>query len=105
MYHSRGEVWLRYVYNYKGSNVERLVYSADGSLNQKYLSTLDGKGHKVEETIFEAKDGSVRSKYTYTYEFDSRGNWVKQTTAKIVTKDGQPSVEPYSVTYRTITYY
>ena len=99
------KLWLRYVYNYSGNQREELVYSADGSLNQRYLSVLDEKGNEVEETIFEARDGSIRSKHSYAYEFDSHGNWTKRTTSKWVTKDGRSSYEPQYVYYRTITYY
>ena len=103
-FHSNGNVWMRYVYKYNGSQKEELVYSEDGSLNQRYLSTLDDKGNEVEKTSFEP-DGSIRTRESYKYEFDSKGNWTKRTTSKVVTKDGRQQLEPYSVYYRTITYY
>lgn len=100
-----GKLRLRYVYNYKGNQKEELVYKADGELNQRYLSVLDKRGNEVEETSFNVKDDSVRSKYSYSYEFDSKGNWIKRVTSKWVTKDGKSYFEPAWVTYRTITYY
>ncbi|MEK6283867.1 MAG: hypothetical protein AABN95_26235 [Acidobacteriota bacterium] len=100
-----GKLWLRYVYNYSGNQREELVYSANGSLNQRYLSLLDDQGNEVEETIFETRDGSIRSKQQYAYVFDSHGNWTKRTTSKWVTKDGRSSHEPQHVYYRTIIYY
>lgn len=103
--HNNGKLWLRYVYNYSGDQREDLVYSADGSLNQRSLVILDEKGNEVEETIFETRDGSVRSKLSYAYEFDSHGNWTKRTTSKWVTKEGRSSSEPQAIHYRTITYY
>lgn len=104
-YGNNGKLWLRYVYSYKGQQREELVYDEKGSLNQKYLYTLDDKGNEIEETIFDVKDNSVERKYTYTYEFDSEGNWIKRVTKKLFTKEGKSSFEPYSVTYRTIAYY
>lgn len=104
-YGNSGELWLRYVYKYEGKQKEQLVYSKDGSLNQKYSSTLDDKGNEIEEIIYDTKDNSVREKYSYSYEFDARGNWIKRTTSKWTTKDGKSQFEPYSMTYRTITYY
>ncbi len=101
---NNGKLWLRYVYKYTGNQREELVYSADGSLNQRYLSLLDDKGNEVEETIFEMRDGSIRSKQSYAYDFDSHGNWMKRTTSKLVTKDGRSSYEPQHVYYRTIVY-
>ena len=100
-----GGLGLRYVYKYSEKQREKLVYSADGSLNQHYLSVLDAQGNEIEWTIFEVKDGSVRSKHSYAYEFDAKGNWTKQTNSKWVTKGGRSYYEPQSVAYRTITYH
>jgi hypothetical protein len=101
-----GKLWLRYVYNYKGANErETLVYSEDGTLNQKYVATLDAQGNEIEESTCNTKTGAVDNKYAYTYEFDRHGNWIKQTTSKWGTKDGKTQFLPYSITYRTITYY
>lgn len=100
-----GKLWLRYVYNYKGNQKEELVYSADGSLNQKYLYTLDDKGNETDEVNYNIKDDSIRSKYSYVYEFDAKGNWIKRTTSEWAKKDGKESLEPAWITYRTLTYY
>lgn len=100
-----GKLWLRYVYKYSGNQREELVYSADGALNQRYLSTLDDKGNQVEETIYEAGAGSIRSKHSYVYEFDAQGNWTKRTGSKWVTKDGRSYYEPEAIYYQTTTYY
>jgi hypothetical protein len=105
LYGNDGKLWMRYVYTYKGNQKEEMVYAKDGSLNQKYLYTLDDKGNEMEEIIYEVRDNAIRNKYSYSYEFDAKGNWIKRTTSKEVTKDGKSQFEPYSVTYRTITYY
>ena len=102
---NNGELTIRYVYKYSGNQQEEFVYTSDGSLNQHYLSTLDDKGNEVEQTSFETRDGSVRGKYKYAYEFDAKGNWIKRTTSKWVTKDGKSAYAPASVDYRTINYY
>jgi hypothetical protein len=105
---SNGELWIRYVYKYTGnpaSQRETLDYSANGSLNRHYLSLLDDKGNEVEQTSFETRNGSIQDKYSYTYEFDGRGNWIKRITSKWVTKDGKSYFAPSYVDYRTITYY
>ena len=102
---NNGQLWLRYVYKYSGKEREDLVYSANGSLNQRSLWVLDEQGNEVERTIFEPRDGSVRSKLSYAYEFDPQGNWIKRTTSKWVTRDGRSGYEPQSVNYRTIVYY
>ncbi len=100
-----GKLWLRYVYMYSGSQIEELVYSANGSLNQRYVSVLDDKGNEIEETSYEVGGEKVRGKYSYAYEFDAKGNWIKRTTSKWVTKDGRSYYEPENVHYQTLTYY
>lgn len=102
---NNGEVSIRYVYKYSGNQREDLVYSANGSLNQRYLVVLDDKGNKIEETSFQTSDGSVRGKNSYAYEFDTKGNWVKRVASKSVTKDGKTRFEPTVTDYRTIKYY
>ena len=71
--------------------------------NPRYFE--DANGHIVEATNFDEKDGSIRYKYRYKYEFDSRGNWITKTTEKWVTKNGKSDFEPARVTYRSIEYY
>lgn len=102
---SNGELSIRYVYKYSGNQREEFAYSSDGSLNQQYLSTLDSKGNEIERTDFETKSGSIREKYSRTYEFDTQGNWIKRTTSKWVTKEGKSYYAPAYVDYRTVTYY
>ena len=102
---SNGELFLRYVYNYKGNQLEELVYSEDGSLNQRYLFTLDGKGNELDRTGFDTRDNKPSAPYSFAYEFDSHGNWTKRTTSKQVTKDGQVQTEAQYVNFRTITYW
>jgi hypothetical protein len=105
MYGSNGKLWLRYVYKYKGTQKESLVYDADGALNQKYLYTLDDKGNTIEESIYEISNNSILEKDSYSYEFDPKGNWTKRIESKLVTKDGKTFFEPAQAEYRTIVYY
>lgn len=104
-FRSNGDVWLRYVYKYSGNQREELMYTAEGTLNQRSLVVLDDKGNTIEQTLFETRDGSVRLRQQYKYEFDSHGNWIKRTEQRFVTKDGRETLEPHSVYYRTISYY
>jgi hypothetical protein len=105
VYGNNGALRVRYVYNRKEKQREELTYSAEGVLATKYLFTLDDKENITEKTEITVKDGSVREKYTYKYEFDGQGNWIKRTTEKWVVKDGNSIPEPGWITYRTITYY
>lgn len=104
-FHNSGNRYLRYVYSYKDNQVESLVYSDDGKLNQRSVSLFDKDGNEVERTSFDPRDGARGATHSYVYEFDPQGNWTKRTTSKIVTKDGKSSTEALYVDYRTITYY
>jgi hypothetical protein len=100
-----GKLWTKYVYNFKGNQKETLAYDENGQLNQKHIATLDAQGNEVEESYFDVSKNSVDEKYSYNYEFDQQGNWIKRTTSKWATKDGKQQFVPDWVTYRTITYY
>lgn len=104
-----GSLWMTYVYNYKGNQLEELVYRQDGELNQKYLSVLDKDGNEIERTtvaVLEHQKSQGDKKYVLKYDsFDEKGNWTKQTTSKVETEDGKQVYKPSSIKYRTITYY
>lgn len=104
---NRDEPGMRYVYNHAKNQVERLVYTKEGDLNQKYLVTLDKDGDEIEEIYFGLTNVDIYGdrKYRYTYEFDDRGNWIKKTATGEVTKNGITSALTGYVKYRTITYY
>lgn len=107
LYGNNGNVWLRQVSNYKDNQREFLIYSSDGKLNQKYVSTIDKNGLIVEETSYDVltqKPNGDR-KYKYAYEFDKNGNWIKKITSKEVTEDGKTFFKPLYINYRTIGYY
>ncbi|HET6976950.1 MAG TPA: hypothetical protein VFI24_11540 [Pyrinomonadaceae bacterium] len=105
VFFNNGDTAYRSVYKYSANQSEYLSYSREGALNQRFLYTLDDKGNEVEKTEFKASDGSVREKYSYAYEFDAQGNWIKRVVSKWVTKDGKSYFAPQYAEYRTITYY
>ncbi len=100
---SNGDILWRRVFKYEGNQKEELFYRDNGSLTQRNVDTLDDKGNVIERTVF-APDGSVRSKVSFTYEFDSVGNWTRQTRSWKVVDERHRPFEPSSV-IRTITYY
>ena len=106
-YGNNGIAGSRQVSNYKDNQLEFLVYSSDGKLNQKYVSTLDKKGLIVEETSFDVQTNNPYAdrKYSYAYEFDKNGNWIKKITSKEVTENGKTFFKPLYIYYRTISYY
>lgn len=105
MFFSSGKKGMRYVYNYSNNQVEELVYTTEGELNQKYLVTLDKNGNEIEETSFGVTKVYPDRKYRYEYEFDEKGNWIKKITLTEITENGETTFKPTSITYRTITYF
>lgn len=107
MVFNNGKKGLRYVSNYTDNQVEELVYTAEGELNQKYLVTLDKDGNEIEEINYGLSNYKFYGdrKYRYTYEFDEKGNWIKKTTSIETTENGVTSFKPSSVSYRTISYF
>lgn len=107
MVFSNGKKGLRYVSDYTGDQVEKLVYTEKGELNQKYLYTFDKDGNEIEQISFGLQNYDIYGdrKYRYTYEFDEKGNWTKRTTSTETTENGVTSFKPSSVSYRTITYF
>jgi hypothetical protein len=107
MVFNNGRKAMRYVYKHSPNQVEELVYTDEGKLNQRYLSILDANRNETERTDFGVVDFDIYGdrKYKSSYEFDALGNWVKKTTSKAVTENGVTTWPPYSVHYRTITYY
>ncbi|HEV7859850.1 MAG TPA: hypothetical protein VGO91_14635, partial [Pyrinomonadaceae bacterium] len=91
-YGNDGKLRSRYVYLYNGNQKEGQYYS-DDELYRKELMTLDAQGNEIERTSIEQKP-NMTTKYSYTYEFDAKGNWIKKTTSKLVTKDGKSSLVP-----------
>jgi hypothetical protein len=104
---STGELAKRYVYKRTNNQVEHLVYTKDGELEQRSLFTLDKDGNKIEVIFFGLKNYDIYgdAKYRYTYEFDNQGNWIKRTETRERTKNGITSAMQPAVTNRTIIYH
>ncbi len=107
MVYNNGRKGMRYVYKRSTNLLEELVYSDDGTLNQRYLSVLDADGNAIETTDFGLVNFDIYGdrRYKHTYEFDAVGNWTKKVTLKEVKENGATSWQPAYVSYHTITYY
>ena len=70
-----------YKYDEKGNKIEESWYNADGSLDAKYKSKYDEKGNEIEKNYYRyyRAEGSLSSKTTYKFEFDTTGNWITLT--------------------------
>ena len=92
-------------YDLKGAKTVNQYFPVAGSTpSGREVYKYDEKGNISEMTLM-ASDGSLVSKETYKYEYDSLGNWTKMTTSVAVVENGSITFEPVEVTYRTISYY
>lgn len=81
---------ITYTYNAKGL-VSRMVQRYRKIANDyEFITGSNGQGTKVVEYI-----------YDYTYEYDSKGNWIKRTCAE---KDENGYIQEGTLTVRKITY-
>jgi hypothetical protein len=88
-------------YDDKGNETEVLSYTG-GTLSNKRAFT-GGANSKQFEIIEYNADGSLQSKEVHSREFDSHGNWVKDTKSLWDIKTGIS--EPIETTHRAIIYY
>ena len=92
-------------YDLKGSKTQNQYFPmTDSSPTGRETYKYDDKGNISEMTLL-AADGSLISKETYRYDYDSLGNWIKMTTSVAIVENGRIGFEPTEVTYRTIYYY
>jgi hypothetical protein len=94
--------WVVY-HDAEGKKREGYRFDANGSLLQRGVY---GESSMTEGPEVEAEsDDSLSGQESYTREFDSYGNWIKETTWARAIKAGQAFDEPTAVTYRKISYY
>ena len=104
-WHSNGELWMRYTYQYSPGERLELVYDKDGALNQKYSYKLDAKGNDVEMSSYDTNSGDIEGKEKYTYvKFDPQGNWTKRIEYEADNETGM-KFKLREAKYRTITNY
>ena len=105
-YRNNGSLESRYVsmYDEKGCHIEYNRYLADGRLFARRARSCDDKGNVIEETL-SWPGNPTTERLSFSYEFDSGGNWIKRKSMRWVTKDGKSYSEPFYMLYRDLTYY
>ncbi|HEV2905229.1 MAG TPA: hypothetical protein VGW32_09285, partial [Pyrinomonadaceae bacterium] len=92
-------------YDLRGAKTVNQYFPVAGTApTGREVYKYDEKGNISEMTLM-GSDGSMVSKETYKYEYDSLGNWTRMTTSVAVVENGTIAFEPVEVTYRTISYY
>src|SRR3954469_22637881 len=75
-------------YDVKGSKTQNQYFPIAGStLTGREVYKYDERGNISEMTLLNG-DGSLLSKESYKYEFDSMTNWVKMTTSVALVENG-----------------
>ncbi len=99
---SRG---YRSVSEYDGRNrlIEMVKYDLDGKQVSREVLAYNPQGDLVEKSLHNP-DNSLKSKETFVYEYDARGNW---TTRKKLTSYNiaEEYDKPMEIFYQTIAYY
>lgn len=90
-----------YSYDATGRQVQQILYGAEGSVTWRLNYAYDSKGNLAEQWQYRL-GGFLTSHRTYTYHYDLRGNWVKQT---ITEQLAESCSNPMEIIYRTITYH
>jgi YD repeat-containing protein len=91
-----------YLYDKNGNLVEQTNFDAEGALSQREIWRYDDRGKLLVENATYGSDGSLESKFTYTYEFDSTGNSVKRNVSARIKEEENKYSEPSWVVYRTL---
>jgi hypothetical protein len=75
----------KFQYEFRGKLSQQQNFDNNGKLVEKNVFVFNDKGDENEWTNFD-RTGFVVYKYTYTYEYDAQGNWIKKTQLQ----DGKP---------------
>ncbi len=99
-----GKLIYKYKYAYDSKGVLREVtsYGREGFESLKCSVKYDEKGEESERNCRETYYSST--KQTFTYEFDSAGNWIKRIETESAFIDKKQVDQGKSVTYRIIVY-
>lgn len=84
--------------------IEAYGYNKDNSLRGKAIPVYDGKNNVIESTVY-SDTGAILERQRFDYEFDERGNWIKQVSSKWLVENGKEVFKPQHITFRKFTYY
>jgi len=76
---------LTYAYDDQARPVKVIAYETDGKFKKSWQYTYDAKGQMREDT---RESEWSRINFVYAYEYDSHGNWTKQTATVTTDRKG-----------------
>ena len=77
----KGKVKSETVSSYSAEDRFGEIQKKEGSLSSKYTNKFDDKGNIIESNYYKA-DGKLDFKVTNKFEFDEKGNWIKEISFK-----------------------
>jgi YD repeat-containing protein len=92
---------IMYSYDTAGRLSQQILYGADGSISWRLSYLYDPKGNIAEQWQYRLGSFLI-SHRTYRYEYDSAGNWARQTVSEQIS---DTCSSPIQIVYRTLTYY
>lgn len=87
----------KFMYDAKRNIIEEFWYNGKGGIDFRFVRSYDAKGNKIQESSYKGGDKLIGTT-NWTYEYDSKGNWIKKTD---LTSDGTD----FHTETRTIIYY
>lgn len=105
-YSSSGVLYwiIRYYYDEKGSMNKNECTNYYSSENSYTLLTYTPEGFPEMRNTYYSKDNQLKSSNTYSYRFDTKGNYTKKSSSEITYSEGKEE-ETCSIEERTIVYY
>lgn len=83
---------------------ELISLKSDKTVTSKTLINYDDNQNIVEQTVYSPKGEIVGNKKS-EFEFDAKGNWVKETRYELAESGGKLAYQPVKVINRKITYF
>lgn len=97
-----GTVYKRAIYRAGGRIREECTHEADGALSVKLVFTLDDNGNIVEVNSYNEAGELSSLKTVRRYEYDSFGNWIKETMSSVDVATSKPVAT--WIKYRLLVY-
>lgn len=83
---------------------EVLSYESNRTTTSKVLINYDDKENIVEQTVY-SPTGKIIGKKKSDFEFDAKGNWIKETRSELAEIDGKLIYQPIKMIIRKIEYF
>jgi hypothetical protein len=81
-FRNNGSFLFRYDFKFdeRGNRTEWIQAASDSSIIGRVLYKFNDKNELIEETTY--RGNTLRSSFTYTYEYDKKRNWIRRTKSE-----------------------